>query len=38
VIAVNWINLGAEAALFRLRRFKNQFAHAAQVSGFDSWP
>ena len=29
VIAVNWINLGAEAALFLLPRFKNQFAHAA---------
>ena len=29
VIAVNWINLGAEAAIFRLSRFRNQFTHAA---------
>ena len=29
VIAVNWINLAAEAALFRLRRFRNQSTHAA---------
>jgi hypothetical protein len=38
VIAVNWINLGAEAAFFRLRRFRNQITHAAQVTGFDSLP
>jgi hypothetical protein len=38
VIAVNRINLGAEAALFRLRRVRNHITHAAQVTGFDSLP
>ena len=30
-----WIDLGAEAAVFLLRRFKDELTHAAQVTGLD---